>query len=127
MKFDKIVTISLAAALLQTVCFGQSPIVHNGHHSTVQPPAHRGILSFLHKPKKQPVYGGPGQYGKGSPVRHHTLISHGPALGMGTYIGNKNTHVFHVPGDKGTLPAEKNRVYFKSAAAAKAAGYHQAK
>src|SRR6478735_644798 len=34
----------------------------------------------------------------------------------GGIIGNKNSHVYHLPGDKGKLPAEKNRVYFHSEA-----------
>jgi hypothetical protein len=43
----------------------------------------------------------------------------------GSIIGNKNTKVYHMPGDK-NLPDEKNRVYFSSASAAEAAGYHAA-
>ena len=42
------------------------------------------------------------------------------------HSGNKNSHVYHLPGDKGSLPAPQNRVYFSSAAAAQAAGYHAA-
>ena len=51
-----------------------------------------------------------------------------PMGGMmgGNVIANKNTHVYHLPGDKGALPEAKNRVYFRSAAAAEAAGYHRA-
>jgi methylphosphotriester-DNA--protein-cysteine methyltransferase len=44
----------------------------------------------------------------------------------GSIIGNKNTHVYHMAGDKGALPAPQNRVYFSSVAAAQAAGYHAA-
>ena len=44
----------------------------------------------------------------------------------GTIIGNKNSKVYHLPGAGGNLPAEKNRVYFKTEAEAKAAGYHAA-
>lgn len=44
----------------------------------------------------------------------------------GQIIGNKNTKVYHMPGKGGSLPAEKNRVYFKTEAEAKAAGYHAA-
>jgi len=44
----------------------------------------------------------------------------------GNVVGNKNTKVYHLPGDKSALPAEKNRVYFKSAKEAEAAGYHRA-
>src|SRR5256885_9198074 len=34
--------------------------------------------------------------------------------GSGQIIGNKSTKVYHLPGDKGHLPAEKNRVYFRT-------------
>ncbi len=49
----------------------------------------------------------------------------GSMLG-GRIVGNKNSHVYHMPGDGGSLPAPQNRVYFSSAAAAQAAGYHAA-
>ena len=48
-------------------------------------------------------------------------------IGNGQIIGNKNTKVYHLPGDKGSMPAEKNRVYFRSERDAIAAGYHLAK
>jgi hypothetical protein len=50
-----------------------------------------------------------------------------PRVGVGQIIGNKNTKVYHLPGDKGSLPAEKNRVYFRTERDAMAAGYHRAK
>lgn len=40
-----------------------------------------------------------------------------------TYIGNKNSMVFHLPGCK-NLPSEKNRVYFEDKESAISAGYH---
>ena len=39
-----------------------------------------------------------------------------------SYIGNKNTKKFHVP-SCGSLPAEKNRVYFSSRNQAVSQGY----
>ena len=45
------------------------------------------------------------------------------AAGQGPIIGNKRSHVYHLPGD-GRLPAEANRVYFQTEAEAQAAGYH---
>lgn len=45
---------------------------------------------------------------------------------QGNIIGNKNSKVYHMPGAGGNLPAEKNRVYFKTEAEAKAAGYRAA-
>jgi len=44
----------------------------------------------------------------------------------GQIIGNKNSHVYHMAGDRGAMPAPQNRVYFPNAAAAEAAGYHMA-
>jgi hypothetical protein len=44
----------------------------------------------------------------------------------GQIIGDKNTKVYHLASDKYALPAEKNRVYFKTVAQAEAAGYHHA-
>lgn len=40
-----------------------------------------------------------------------------------TYIGNKNSKVFHLPNCR-SLPAEKNRVYFEDMESAMDAGYH---
>jgi len=44
----------------------------------------------------------------------------------GNIIGDKNTKVYHLPGDRGTLPMEKNRVYFRTEAEAVAAGFRHA-
>jgi hypothetical protein len=100
-------------------------------------PAHHGILSRLFHPKPKPgVYQSNGSMAhpmNGQPgMMHHPAGSFGTRPGMtgshsmmgGQFIGNKNSHVYHMPGDKGSLPSPKNRVYFSSAAAAQAAGYH---
>ena len=50
-----------------------------------------------------------------------------PMMGGGQIIGNKNTKVYHLAGDTGNMPAEKNRVYFRSEREAMASGYHAAK
>ena len=47
-------------------------------------------------------------------------------LFAGNIIGNKRTHVYHMKGDPGALPAPQNRVYFRTEAQAIAAGYHRA-
>ena len=47
-----------------------------------------------------------------------------PITGM--IVGNKNTRVYHLPGDKGGMPSAKNAVYFRSEAQARAAGYRRA-
>jgi hypothetical protein len=50
-----------------------------------------------------------------------------PAPIAGGIVGNKRTHVYHLPGDTGNMPAPQNRVYFRSEAEAMAAHYHAAK
>lgn len=65
----------------------------------------------------------PGLFGRRqsrTPVGSQTPIA-------GGIIGNKRTHVYHLAGDTGNLPSEKNRVYFRSEAEARAAGYHPAR
>lgn len=47
-------------------------------------------------------------------------------ISTGKIIGNKNSKVYHMPGDKGNMPADKNTIYFKTESAAIAAGYHKA-
>jgi hypothetical protein len=48
-------------------------------------------------------------------------------LAAGAIIGNKNSKKYHLPGCPGyTQTLEKNRVYFKSAEEAEAAGYTKA-
>jgi hypothetical protein len=47
-----------------------------------------------------------------------------PMLGHGRIVGNKNTKVYHLPGDKGNMPSAKNAVYFRTEREARAAGYH---
>lgn len=58
---------------------------------------------------------------------HGFLPGHHPIGGpvLGRIVGNKRTHVYHLPGDR-NLPAPQNRVYFISEAAAVRAGYHRA-
>jgi competence protein ComEC len=46
--------------------------------------------------------------------------------GEGGYIGNRNSHIFHRPSCH-SLPAEKNRIYFKTREEAVAAGYRPCK
>lgn len=62
-------------------------------------------------------------------IHHKTTPGATPAgapMISGSVIGDKKTHVYHLPGDKYTLPSAKNRVYFKTEAQAKAAGYRHA-
>ncbi len=109
-----------AFTLLAGAAFAQTP----------PPPPHRGILSRLFHPKPRPTISqmhpgmAPSHYGTTGAHSYSTMGSR-PMMG-GQIIGNKNTHVFHMPGDRSALPAAQNRVYFPSAAAAQAAGYHAA-
>ncbi len=87
------------------------------HAQTGQPgvtPTHHSLFPFHHAmaPGGQPGMATGNGGGAAAPI-------------AGGVIGNKNTHVYHLPGDK-SLPSPKNRVYFASAAAAQAAGYHAA-
>lgn len=97
------------------------------------PPVHHGLFGRMFHPKPgQPMqghYGRPGQPMRGSFGRPGQPQAYGrPGLGTsiptsGSVIGNKNTHVYHMAGDRGAMPAAQNRVYFPSASAAQAAGY----
>ncbi len=94
-------------------------------------PQKRGILSRLFHPKPKPgIYQSNGSAmhpmnGQPSTMGRHSMMG-GPSMMGGRVIGNKNSHVYHMSGDAGSLPAPQNRVYFRSAAAAQAAGYHAA-
>ena len=59
-----------------------------------------------------------------SSMGRHGMFGH--RTGTGQIVGNKNTKVYHLPGDKGSMPADKNRVYFRTEQAAIAAGFHAA-
>lgn len=62
-----------------------------------------------------------------APSKPSTHTPAGSSAAQGQIIGNKRTHVYHLPGDKGRLPKPENRVYFKTAAQAEAAGYRLAR
>ena len=137
---------SAALTLFASAAFAQVP--------PTPPPAHSpGILSRLFHPKPKPGmtpmhpgmtpnhYGGmtthPGTMGAhpyGTMGNNHPMMGGRPMGGGmmgggmmgGQIIGNKNSHVYHMAGDRGAMPAPQNRVYFPNAAAAEAAGYHMA-
>ncbi len=84
------------------------------------PPAHHGLLGRLfHHPAQ------PGTMGQ-RPMSGGMMRPGMTTAITGGVVGNKNSHVYHLPGDKGALPAPQNRVYFRTAAQAEAAGYHRA-
>lgn len=99
-------------------------------------PNHYGNMSPNHYGGTSPNhYGGmtthPGTMGAhsyGTMGNNHPMMGGRPmgsSMG-GSIIGNKNSHVYHMAGDRGAMPASQNRVYFSSTAAAEAAGYHMA-
>ena len=84
-------------------------------HAQAPAPAHHGLLGrlFGHHPAARPTPGARPEIMSG---RRNSM--------MGGVIGNKKTHVYHLPGDRGALPEPQNHVYFHTAAQAQAAGYH---
>ena len=91
----------LAALALSGPATAQAP-------ASAPPPAHHGILGRIFHRPGQPIASGAGV----------TPIS-------GGIVGNKKSHVYHLPGDKGSLPSAQNRVYFRTEAQAVVAGYHK--
>ena len=144
---QKTFTISAALAALialESCAFAQSPPpppVHHGlfgnlfHHNKPMPGTMPGHMMPGHMmpghmmpghmmpghmmPGQHMMPGRPGMMGGMMPGRPGMM-----SMGGGV-IGNKNTHVYHLPGDRGALPEMKNRVYFHSAAQAEAAGFHR--
>ena len=116
-------TLKISAALTALAILGGPAAFAQMPPPPPAPPAHHGFLhNLFHRPR-------PGQTMPGRPMPGHMMSGHmmpGSTMMSGNVIGNKNSHVYHLPGDKGALPATQNRVYFRSAAAAEAAGYHRA-
>ena len=129
MKTRLFTLVGAAGVLLAVPAFAQM-----GTTTPAPPPAKKpGILSrILHRGQPAPA---PGTYapntGTYSPNGGAMPMGRRPMMGgvmpmTGGVVGNKNTHVYHLPGDRSQLPSPQNRVYFRSAAAAEAAGYHRA-
>lgn len=122
-------TFTLSAAFAALTVLGGSALAQT---PPPPPPAHHGIFSKLFHPRPKPVQPATGSFGQtGHMMPGHSGMMGRPGTGgmMGMHggvVGNKNSHVYHLPGDRGALPAAQNRVYFGSAAAAEAAGYHRA-
>ncbi len=125
-------TFTLSAALAALAVLGGSALAQ----TPPPPPVHHGIFSKLFHPKPKPGQPATGSFGQtahmmpGRPGSRPGMMGRpgmGGAMGMhGGVVANRNSHVYHLPGDRGALPAAQNRVYFSSAAAAEAAGYHRA-
>jgi len=127
-------TLKISAALTALAVLGSRAAFAQTPPPPPAPPAHHGLLhNLFHRPKPgQPMPGQPmpghmlpGRMMPGRPMMGGHMMPGRPMMG-GNVIGNKNTHVYHLPGDQGALPDPKNRMYFRSAAAAEAAGYHRA-
>lgn len=73
-------------------------------------------------PPQQPM--APVSPGGGPDIYTRNPRTDSPMPATGQVIGNKNTNVYHLPGDMGAMPEEKNRVYFNSEQEAVSAGYH---
>ena len=127
-------TFALSTALAALIMSGASTLAQT---PPPPPPAHHGIFSKLFHPKPKMTHPATGSFGRpGQMMPGHMMPGHPGMVGRpgmggmmpmhGGVIANKNSHVYHLPGDRGALPAAQNRIYFSSAAAAEAAGYHRA-
>lgn len=132
-------TFALSTALAALIMSGAGTLAQT---PPPPPPAHHGMFSKLFHPKPKMThpatgsFGRPGQMMPGHMMPGHMMPGHPGMVGRpgmggmmpmhGGVIANKNSHVYHLPGDRGALPAAQNRIYFSSAAAAEAAGYHRA-
>lgn len=119
-------TLAVSAALAALALLGSSAMAQ----TPPPPPVHHGIFSKLFHPKPKPVQPVTGSFGHpGGMMSGHTMPGHSGMMGStpmrGGIVGNKNSHVYHLPGDRGALPATQNRIYFPTATAAEAAGYHR--
>ena len=147
-------TFALSTALAALIMSGAStlaqtppppPPAHHGIFSKLFHPkpkmTHPATGSFGRPGQMMPGHMMPGHMMPGHMMPGHMMPGHmmpghpgmvgRPGMGgmmpmHGGVIANKNSHVYHLPGDRGALPAAQNRIYFSSAAAAEAAGYHRA-
>jgi hypothetical protein len=130
-KTTTILTTLAALAALTGSAIAQTP--------PPPPPVHHGLFGKLFHPHAKPGQPAAGNFGRPGTYPGHpgTTMGHmngyaghhgmGSMTSMGGgFIGNKNSHVYHMPGDKGAMPSAQNRVYFPTAAAAEAAGYRRA-
>ncbi len=134
-------TLTLSAALAALGVLGAAALAQ----TPPPPPVHHSIFGKIFHPHTMPGHTMPGHTMPGHMMPGHMMPGHtmpghmmpghmmhghsgmGGMMPMhGGVIANKNSHVYHLPGDRGALPAAQNRVYFSSAAAAEAAGYHRA-
>ena len=60
----------------------------------------------------------------GNPASNHGDMN---TAETGKIVGNRNSHIYHVPGQAGYRMNSANAIYFNSEAEAQAAGYRKAK
>lgn len=140
-KIAKISAAFAALAALGGSALAQTPpppahhgLLHNLFHRPAKPmpghamPYHPGMMPGHMVPGRPGMMGHPGMMGRPGMMGGRPGMMGGSMMpGMsGGIVGNRNTHVFHMPGDPGALPAPQNRVYFHTMQQAMAAGYHRA-
>ena len=127
-------TITLSAALAALMILASSAMAQT---PPPPPPVHHGIFGKMFHPKPKLVQPATGSFGRpGHMMPGHMMPGHPGMMGQpgmggmmhlhGGVVGNKNSRVYHLPGDRGAMPAVQNRIYFPTAAAAEAAGYRRA-
>ena len=121
-----IISIKISAALTALATFGTGAAFAQA--PPPPPPAQHGFPHniFQHlRPGQGPMPGRP-MPGHPMPGRPGYRPIGGSTIGIGNIVGNRNTRVYHMPGDRGALPAPQNRVYFRNERAAMAAGFRRA-
>ena len=133
-------TLTVSAALAALTLLGSAVTAQT---PPPPPPVHHSIFGKLFHPKPKPVQPMAGSFGHPGIMNGHMMPGHSGMMGhpgmmgrpgmmggsgmmRGGIVANRNSHVYHMPGDRGALPAAQNRIYFPTAAAAEAAGYHRA-
>lgn len=115
---------TLAAALAACTLLTGSAFAQTPSPATSVPVKKPGLLSRILHRTRTGAPGSPTATATGATTTHSPMMGGSAVLG-GNIIGNKNSLVYHMATDH-NLPAPKNRVYFKTVAAAEAAGYHAA-
>ena len=127
-----VISLKISAALTALASLGTGAAFAQAPPPPPPPPAQHGFLhNMFHHPKPgqgpppRPMPGRP-MSGRPMPGRPGYHPMGGSMMGMGNIVGNKNTRVYHMAGDRGAMPAPQNRVYFRSEREAEAAGFRRA-
>lgn len=65
-------------------------------------------------------------FASSSAITAETSSAEKVTTGQGAIVGNRNSHIYHVPGQAGYQMNSTNAVYFSTEAQAQAAGYRKA-